>query len=273
VNSSGEQLNGTSRNPAISEDGRFIAFESDATNVDSNHSNDTWDVFVRDRTSGTTRRVSIRSDGGDADQMSFNPALYVHTDTSDAQVAFVSFASDLVGAENGYSLSQIYLWVPAAAATPTPSPTPTPTRTPVPAPIGGDKSNKEIKQIVKDDINPVVVSDTPLVSTQKRKATASFTQFVIVDDEAASQISGLLKMVKLKGLANKNVKIRYRVLLKGKGSRKDYRKKATTKRNSITFRKLKQGKYKVKYKVEVVKRKKVVAKTGYSSGSTFTISK
>jgi Tol biopolymer transport system component len=47
---------------AISDDGRFVVFASDATNLVANDTNAARDVFVRDRTAGTTTRVSVTSD-------------------------------------------------------------------------------------------------------------------------------------------------------------------------------------------------------------------
>ena len=57
VDDRGEEGNGPSTLPSISADGRFVAFESEATNlVPGDGSQD--DVFVRDRLLGTTERVS-----------------------------------------------------------------------------------------------------------------------------------------------------------------------------------------------------------------------
>ena len=52
---------------AISADGRFVAFESDATNLVPG---DTNGVFVRDRLKGTTERVSVSSKGVQGDSPS-----------------------------------------------------------------------------------------------------------------------------------------------------------------------------------------------------------
>src|SRR5262245_26856076 len=58
VNSSGQQSDFTNRAPAISGDARFIAFDSDATNLVAGDTNGVSDVFVRDTLTGQTTRVS-----------------------------------------------------------------------------------------------------------------------------------------------------------------------------------------------------------------------
>jgi Tol biopolymer transport system component len=53
-----------SQNPSISSDGRFIAFESNAINLDSRDTGSNFfDIFVHDRQTGTTRQVSVNSQG------------------------------------------------------------------------------------------------------------------------------------------------------------------------------------------------------------------
>lgn len=85
--------------PAISTDGRYVAFESTASNLVPEDTSRRSDVFVRDRVTGTTERVSIASDGTEANQGSYLPAI-----SSDGRyVAFSSYASNLVpGDTNGY---------------------------------------------------------------------------------------------------------------------------------------------------------------------------
>ena len=92
ISSSGEQANGDSRRPSISSDGLIIAFASTATNLVSNDTNAVEDVFVHDRTSGTTQRASISTDGAQADDESFAPSLSADGNL----VAFVSYATNLV---------------------------------------------------------------------------------------------------------------------------------------------------------------------------------
>ena len=48
--------------------GAFVAFESSASNLVAGDTNDSNDVFVRDRVAGTTERVSVSSDGAQANR-------------------------------------------------------------------------------------------------------------------------------------------------------------------------------------------------------------
>jgi Tol biopolymer transport system component len=98
VDSSGAQANGGSGRPAISDDGRFVAFASDASNLVTEDTNGTGDIFVRDRQTGATTRVSVRSNGAQANGASSAPAI-----SGDGRfVAFYSDASNLLnGDTNG----------------------------------------------------------------------------------------------------------------------------------------------------------------------------
>ena len=87
VSSSGEQANEWSERPKISADGRFVAFASDASNLVPGDTNDATDVFVHDRETGTTERVSISSTGLEGDSDSLQPSI-------SADGRFVAFASD-----------------------------------------------------------------------------------------------------------------------------------------------------------------------------------
>jgi Tol biopolymer transport system component len=98
VASDGSEANRFSIDPAISGDGRIIAFISDATNLVPGDTNNVRDVFVHDRESGLTTRVNVSTTGRQADDFSFLPDL-----TFDGTlVAFKSAASTLVtGDTNG----------------------------------------------------------------------------------------------------------------------------------------------------------------------------
>ncbi|OHD27621.1 MAG: hypothetical protein A2064_00010 [Spirochaetes bacterium GWB1_66_5] len=92
VDASGNQGNSDSVNPSISADGRYVAFESDATNLVAGDGNAFKDIFVYDRQSGTIERVSVDSDGAEAD----GPSLRCSLSADGRYVAFMSGAADLV---------------------------------------------------------------------------------------------------------------------------------------------------------------------------------
>jgi Tol biopolymer transport system component len=100
VDSAGTQADGESESPALSADGRFVAFVSAATNLVPGDTNGRADVFVHDRQTRTTERVSVDSAGTQADRESASPAL-----SADGRfVAFSSGATNLVpGDTNGQS--------------------------------------------------------------------------------------------------------------------------------------------------------------------------
>ncbi len=92
VHSSGAEGNGDSYKPAISVDGRFVSFQSGSSNLVPDDTNGWGDVFVHDRQSGTTLRVSLDSAGTQANSVSGIPSI-----SGDGRlVAFESFASNLV---------------------------------------------------------------------------------------------------------------------------------------------------------------------------------
>ncbi|MBO9384452.1 MAG: PD40 domain-containing protein, partial [Roseiflexus sp.] len=98
VATGGGQANGNSSNPSISADGRYIAFDSNASNLVSGDTNNTGDIFVHDRQTGATTRVSIGPGGTQANRGSLAPSI-----SADGRyVAFHSSATNLVsGVTNG----------------------------------------------------------------------------------------------------------------------------------------------------------------------------
>lgn len=98
VASDSSQADAASARPTLSADGRFVAFDSLAANLVISDTNGVQDVFVHDRQTGQTSRVSLASDGAQANGASDQPAL-----SADGRyVAFVSAADNLVtGDTNG----------------------------------------------------------------------------------------------------------------------------------------------------------------------------
>jgi WD40 repeat protein len=103
VSSTGEQGNGSSGStlgdqwtfgwgiPSISADGRYVAFESRASNLVANDSNGAADVFVHDLETGATVALSIGADGRTGNAASHFPSI----SADGRHVAFDSEATDL----------------------------------------------------------------------------------------------------------------------------------------------------------------------------------
>ena len=98
VASDGSQGSGISFNPSLSGDGRYVAFYSSSDNLVFGDTNSSDDVFVHDRQAGTTVRVSVASDGGQANGPSFSFQSSISADGS--IVAFASVADNLVSGDS-----------------------------------------------------------------------------------------------------------------------------------------------------------------------------
>jgi Tol biopolymer transport system component len=103
----GVEADWDSRYPAISADGRYVSFSSEASNLTTGDSNGVDDVFVRDRVAGTTICASVATDGSEGNGASgdtYSPAL-----SGDGRfVVFTSVASNLVGGD-GNGVDDIFI--------------------------------------------------------------------------------------------------------------------------------------------------------------------
>jgi hypothetical protein len=73
--------------------GQFVAFESEATNLVAGDTNGMQDIFVHETLTGATTRVSVASDGTEANGVSYEPSV------GGWYVAFQSLASNLVAGD------------------------------------------------------------------------------------------------------------------------------------------------------------------------------
>ena len=92
VSSSGDQGSGNSLSPKISANGRHVVFVSAANNLVESDTNNELDVFVHDRDTGMTERVSVSSSGDQANRSSFESSI----SANGRIVAFTSAARNLV---------------------------------------------------------------------------------------------------------------------------------------------------------------------------------
>ncbi|MCA9974265.1 MAG: hypothetical protein KC413_00890, partial [Anaerolineales bacterium] len=95
----GSPGNHTSQNPDISADGRYVVYESDASDLVAGDANGSQDIFLYDTVNDTTTLVSKDTSGGGADNASYKPSI-----SADGRyVVYDSYAFDLVaGDTNGY---------------------------------------------------------------------------------------------------------------------------------------------------------------------------
>ena len=95
--SDGTQANGSSQGSSLSGDGRYVVYESDASNLVSGDTNGVKDIFIYNRIAGTTARVDLATDGTQSNSDSQSASI-----SDDGRyVAFTSDASNLVpGSDN-----------------------------------------------------------------------------------------------------------------------------------------------------------------------------
>lgn len=156
VDGSGTQGDGPSFDPAISSDGRFVAFSSEAGNLVPNDNNASTDVFVYDRTNDSIERVSVDSSEQAGNGSSFRASI-----SGDGRyVAFTSRASNLVTGDTN-ARSDIFLRDRTAGTTVRISVDPNPGE-------GNGQGNGD--------------SDGPVISTNGR--------FVAFTSEASNFVSG-----------------------------------------------------------------------------------
>ncbi|WP_455200623.1 TolB family protein [Kaarinaea lacus] len=96
INSEGEEGNGISRNPSVSDDGRYVVFDSLSDNLVNDDNNNASDIFLRDRLLGETHRINIGNNNDETNGDSETPVI----SGNGTVVAFRSIASNLVDNDN-----------------------------------------------------------------------------------------------------------------------------------------------------------------------------
>jgi Tol biopolymer transport system component len=98
--------NAAAQDPSISTDGRYVAFDSTASDLVVGDTNGVSDVFVRDLVAGTTTLVSVNTAGtasGDG------PSQYPTLSPDGSHVAFASAASNLVTGDTNGTYENVFL--------------------------------------------------------------------------------------------------------------------------------------------------------------------
>jgi Tol biopolymer transport system component len=93
TNAAGVQSDKSSTSPSISADGRWVSFDTKATNFNTNDSGGDLDVYVKDLDTGAIDQASVRSGGGQASGTNGSTAVGADS-TISADGRFVAFWSD-----------------------------------------------------------------------------------------------------------------------------------------------------------------------------------
>lgn len=98
VSSTGAQVNASTGQAAISADGRYVVFQTEASNLVRGDTNGYPDLFLRDRRTGSVTRISVTNTGRQADGVASFPAISL----DGRYVTYTSSAPNLVsGDTNG----------------------------------------------------------------------------------------------------------------------------------------------------------------------------
>ena len=97
--------NGASSFPRLSGDGRYVVFQSNASNLVTGDDNGTTDIFLYDRRDAVMRRVSVSVDGAAGNGRSLTPAI----STDGRVISFASRATNLVTTPVSGTFEQIYV--------------------------------------------------------------------------------------------------------------------------------------------------------------------
>lgn len=103
----GQEPRGDSKCPSISDDGRYVAFLSNAWNMYAGGANlgaARWDVYLRDRHAGTTTRLSVAPGGAEPNDHSLCPSI----SGDGGRVVFVSKAA--LAPTDTNSTDDVYVW-------------------------------------------------------------------------------------------------------------------------------------------------------------------
>ncbi|MEL6505487.1 MAG: calcium-binding protein [Pseudomonadota bacterium] len=105
-NSDGIFGNGTSKGQSISADGRYITYDSAATNLVTDDTNNANDVFLFDRVTGTTTLVSKGPDGAVGTGPSDNASI----SANGKFIAYESSSTNLVGSDTNNAINDVFVY-------------------------------------------------------------------------------------------------------------------------------------------------------------------
>jgi PASTA domain len=96
VDDAGNLGNDTSQWPAMSSDGRYVAYQTEATDIVPGDQNGVGDIVIYGRQSGAVDRLSLTNSGNESDNESIHPSI----SGDGTLVAYESLAANLVGGDS-----------------------------------------------------------------------------------------------------------------------------------------------------------------------------
>lgn len=119
MNTAGVEGNGSSQGPSVSADGRYVAFDSNASVLIVKDTNSAIDVFVRNQLTGVTKRISENPNGvggnigGLSSSISADGQLVAFTSSSTNLVDDTNYVRDVfVRIESGLIFLDGFEWAP-----------------------------------------------------------------------------------------------------------------------------------------------------------------
>lgn len=288
VSSQGVEADNESHLASISSDGRYVTFASSATNLVSDDTNGFSDVFVYDRQTASTVRVSVGSNGeqgnNDAGASVFDRPVIARDGKN---VLFRSNADNLVSGDTN-NMEDIFIRNLANGTTARLSQTVDgtagssssyqPCISPDGSTVGftslasnlvsGDTNNALDVYIVQRLAVPAPfvpstkLTEPPAVQVQNKDVTVIMQQFTGINLPKAKSTS--LSEVSTLAAKVAKPKLVYEVNLKPISGTKGNLRRRESKRNQVTFRNLPAGTYQAKYRVMIQKAGVTVRKTKFS---------
>jgi len=286
----GAIVNGGSFDPAISRDGRYVAFVSDANNLVSGDSNAVRDVFVWDRTTDTTKLVTVSSIGKIANAGSVSAAVNdgIGISADGRYIVYRSSATNLVPNDRN-KVDDIFLYDQQDAATGILSrnvlgvqgdgiasfpkisadgSVVTFSSTGVNL-VSGDTNGQSDVFVAEPGSLPeiftpnVVLEESPIIVVANFSVTVVMKQFPAFKTTAAATVAGAAKRIK--------PTIMYNVILTRSDSTQSTFRRRLSKRNSTTFKRIPAGNYVAKYTAVLRRGKRTIGKSTVSPGEVFTV--
>lgn len=105
TDSAGTQATNASYTSAVSADGRYVVFESAASDLVSGDTNGVMDIFRKDTLTGVTKRISLTTYGAESNGLSHTPNF-----SADGRwVTFTSSATNLIGVADSNGVPDIFV--------------------------------------------------------------------------------------------------------------------------------------------------------------------